>query len=78
MDFGSRITAWREHLGLTQKQLAKAIGVVPATVCMWESADYAHGPNRINLDLLLGVFGITLERFLGPLPKKKPARKRAA
>lgn len=80
MDFGPRIKAWREHLGLSQKELAEAIGVVPATVCMWESEDYEHGPNRKNLEELLKIFGITLLRFYGPLPraKKKPARKRAA
>jgi len=77
---GARIKAWRMYCGLTQKQLAARIDVVPATVCMWESDEYPHEPNRVNRDKLLAVFGITLTRFLGPLPRprKIPTRKLAA
>lgn len=79
MDDGARITAWREHLGLSQKELAAALDVVPATVCMWESSDYDVAPSRKNLKQLLEVFKITRNRFYGPLPKaKRPTRKRAA
>lgn len=85
MDFGRRIKAWREHLGMSQKALAAAIGVVPGTVCMWESEDYDSAPTRRNLEKLLALFGINELRFWGALPKPKakkkpapPARKRAA
>ena len=45
-----RIAARREELGLSQAELARAIGVSGATLSRWESGD--SGPSRKNLESL--------------------------
>jgi transcriptional regulator with XRE-family HTH domain len=76
VDIGRRITAWREAKGLSQRKLAALVGVTPQAVCMWEKeATWQNVPSTRNLTKLVAVFGITMERFYGevPKPKKKAA-----
>lgn len=74
MDLGQRIAAWRKQKRLTQKQLARKIGVVPATVCFWEGAGATrHFPTQENLQKIVKALGLTMERFYGRLPKPRAA-----
>lgn len=50
INLGQRIAAWRHHRGMTQKQLAEELGVVPSAVAMWETGDST--PTTKNLDAL--------------------------
>lgn len=66
MKLGERIAAWRRYFKLTQPQLAERVGVGVSTVSMWETNQ--NPPRHDNLTALVEAFGITLERFYGPLP----------
>jgi len=53
---GQRIVAWRRLQGLTQKKLARRLGVDPSTIASWERSE--HQPperllQRLN-EILLG------------------------
>jgi len=37
----------RERQGLTQKQLATAIGVYPSTICMWEAGERKPSSDKL-------------------------------
>lgn len=71
---GKRITALRKEFELTQKDLAKLLGVSHQTVFAMEG-----GFRRVSLDVvpkLLDVFGVTVNQLLGmqpirPLPKTR-------
>jgi transcriptional regulator with XRE-family HTH domain len=75
MELGSRIKAWREHKGLSQRKLAALLDVTPQAVCMWESSkDWKNLPSTRNLtSFVVDVLGITMERFYGSVPKRKRA-----
>ena len=42
MKMGLAIARRREELGMTQDELAKAVGVNKATICRWESGDISN------------------------------------
>lgn len=42
MKIGLAIAMRREQVGLTQEELAKAVGVSKASVCRWESGDISN------------------------------------
>lgn len=65
MSFASRLVAAREARGLSQAQLARAIGVTPQRLYLWESGQTL--PNSITLlQELTDSLGITLDwLFLG-------------
>ena len=46
--FGDRVCAAREQAGMSQKQLAKRLGVKHSTIISWEQ-DYQ---NRVQIDFL--------------------------
>lgn len=72
MDLGARIAAWRKNRGLTQRELAEAIGVTAAAVYQWEGTGDSHTtPSQGNLEKVVGVLGLTMERFYGAIPKVK-------
>ena len=58
MTLGERITAAREHIGLTQRQLAKAVGVSHSLVSLWESDTRAP-----SFDNLVKIADITLREL---------------
>jgi DNA-binding transcriptional regulator YiaG len=45
---GTRISQWRERFGLTQMELAQAIGVSLRTVQNWERAGVVSKPRRLR------------------------------
>jgi DNA-binding transcriptional regulator YiaG len=52
----AEVTAAREALGLTRRQLASRMEVTPRTVQMWEAGDRAiPGPARLALRLMAGT-----------------------
>lgn len=67
---GERIVSWRKSRGLSQAELAKAIGVQPPSVCAWEKGN-AH-PRPEHLEKLCAVLGIDLPTFYGPMPEPTP------
>lgn len=72
MDVAKRIAAWRKAKGLTRPELAAAVGVTDAAAYHWEATDWsARMPRLETLAKLVAVFGITMARFWGPLPRKK-------
>lgn len=71
MDARIRMKAWREWLGLSKREFARAMNVVPATVTMWEHPNYRHGPSRKNILRLCELASITPARFWGALPRKR-------
>ncbi len=71
MDLGERIALWRKSKGLSQKQLAKAVGVTRAAVFQWESCgENRTSPQQVHLEALVAALGLTMERFYGRAPKK--------
>lgn len=45
-DFSARLSAWRKAAGLTQAELAQALGVQWLAVQRWESGERDPGPGR--------------------------------
>lgn len=60
---GARIRACREQAGMTQSELASAAFVTRQTVGNWERG--ATLPDIQSLQLLAGVFGVTVDELLG-------------
>ncbi|MBV7410299.1 helix-turn-helix domain-containing protein [Maritimibacter sp. DP1N21-5] len=56
--FGDRLAAARDNAGLTQKDLAKRIGVKTKTLCAWE--DDLTEPRANRLQMISGVLGVSL------------------
>lgn len=54
-----KIRNLREEAGMTQLQLAVAIGVTPATVYNWERAQ--HEPKASQVRALANVFGVSMD-----------------
>lgn len=77
--FGSRHKFAREAVGLTQHQVATAIGVTPNVISHYEHD--RHMPRReraIDLASILGVTGAWLILGEGPGPKRRSSGKAAA
>ena len=64
MSAWSRLTVARKRRGLTQKALAKRIGVTPHTVLRYESGEIAE-PGSPVVDKLVAVLGFPREFFEG-------------
>lgn len=74
MKLGDRIAGWRQFKGLSQRELAEAIGVTPPAVYQWEEG--LTTPGLVNLEKLVEQIGISMERFYSrnsPKPKKDAA-----
>ena len=59
-----RIKERREAAGLTQKQLAAAMGVMQSAISSWEKETYL--PNVRQLPLLASVLGCTINDLFAP------------
>jgi len=69
MDLKTRLRSWRCARGLTVPQLAEKVGVTRAAVYQWEgTGKSAVSPTYDHLLKVVDVFGITIQRFFGPLP----------
>lgn len=56
MEVGRRIVAARRDAEMTQRQLAKAIGISPSTMCLWEGGVARPNSSRIlDIARVLGV-----------------------
>ncbi len=66
-----RIRALREERGLTQKELAEAIGVDRTAIAKYESG--ASGAKSEMLGKLANYFDVTTDYILGRTNKKAPA-----
>lgn len=56
------IRNFRKQAGLTQKQLAAALKIVPSTVCMWEKSQRL--PRFKELAMLSKIFNCSVETLL--------------
>lgn len=56
--FGDRVAAARERAGMTQKQLAKRLGIRVATLRGWE--DDLSEPRANRLSMLAGVLNVSI------------------
>lgn len=61
MDKATPIRAWREHLGLTQSEVAKRIGITQAAFAQIESAEAK--PRPATLKRVAEALGITIEQI---------------
>lgn len=55
----SRIRAWREYLGLTQKEVAKKMSITQAALSQIEAID--SKPRKATLLKLAKIFNVTIE-----------------
>lgn len=65
MDIGDRIRAARERAGLTQKQLAEAVGVSDVAVTLWENRKNRRGITNEHLEKVAEILGVTMGVLLG-------------
>lgn len=56
--FGDRVAAAREQAGMTQKELAKRLGVRAATLRSWE--EDRNEPRANRLSMLAGVLNVSM------------------
>lgn len=70
-NFGNRLRALRKKSGLTQEQLAEAIGVNPITISWWENDKYL--PKTQSIKALAKALGVSEADLLNePPPVHKP------
>lgn len=55
--------AWREYLGLTQKEVASRMGISQAALSQMESGDKKL--RKVSLEKLAGALGVTIEQLRG-------------
>lgn len=63
MDFAIRLKELREQKGVTQAELAQALGVGTSTIGMWESTK--RTPSAKTLNKLLKYFNCSIDYLLG-------------
>jgi transcriptional regulator with XRE-family HTH domain len=61
--FSKRLQALRERQGMTQKALARAMGVSTASVCKWEQG--SSRPRENNLASLAKALNVSPEYLIG-------------
>lgn len=69
---GTRLATLRKAAGLSQAELAKALGVPQSTVGYWETAP--KPPRSDVLPKLAKVLGVRVEDILGTTPIASPSR----
>lgn len=70
MTFGERLKQFRESRGLTQEQLATAIGVAKTTVTGYERGN--REPDVAKIKKLAAALGVSGDELLGTGQEKKP------
>ncbi len=65
-NFGSRLRAFRKKSGLTQEQLADAIGVHLNSVSLWENGEYT--PKTQSIKALAKALGVSEADLLNDSP----------
>ena len=66
---GNRISKYRKQKGLTQEQLAKALGVSAQAVSKWEQQ--TNCPDIMLLPELARIFGVTIDELFGDPSKRE-------
>lgn len=64
MDIGDKIRAKRREAGLTQRDLAKLVGVSPGAVGQWEGGGGGKGISTANLMKLTAALGMDIDDVL--------------
>jgi transcriptional regulator with XRE-family HTH domain len=72
--FAEKLREARENSGLSQERVAKAIGVSPELLAMWESGERV--PSASHLEQLARLYGVEGESLLGDGPLKYSSRLR--
>lgn len=72
MDLPIRIAAWRSLRGLPMRVLAEACDVTVSAVSHWESGKATPSPKHLAT-IVVDVFGITMQRFYGRIPRLRGA-----
>lgn len=72
MDLGSRISAWLRIRGMTQKALARSVGVTPGAVTAWVKGE--SSPTQKNLQGVVDALGLSMAEFYGSMPKPRRTR----
>lgn len=65
-DLPKRIRHWRTQAGMSQGELAKALGVHFSTVSHWERG--ASPPTAGNIQRVADACGVSMQIFWGQLP----------
>ena len=66
-DLRDRLRYWRSRAGLTQKQLAAAIGIDAASITRWQQGDVV--PTTTRLLQVAEACGVDMVTFWGPMPE---------
>ncbi|HKO53710.1 MAG TPA: helix-turn-helix domain-containing protein [Polyangiaceae bacterium] len=69
---GARLAALRKAAGLSQAELARALGVPQSSVGFWETA--SKPPRSDILPKLAKALGVRVEHLLGSAPVAAPGR----
>lgn len=64
---GARVLALRQAAGLTQIELAQALGVPHSNIAYWEWSD--KPPRADLLPRLAQIFGVDIEAIVGEIPR---------
>ena len=62
MTFGEKLSSLRRKAGLTQNEVAEALGVTPQAVSKWESDSSC--PDIFTLPKLANLYGTTVDDLL--------------
>lgn len=73
-EFGQRLVALREAAGLTQSQVAEALGIGQRSYSAWEREAIAIQPERLKR--LAEILGTTVGELCGESPPKRAAAPR--
>lgn len=65
-EFARRLAVIRRYRGFSQERLAKAAGVSPSTIALYELA--RSNPNASTLTTLCDTLGCSLDVILGRVP----------
>ena len=68
--FGQRLHNFRKEAGLTQAQVARALGTTPRAYAFWEREHIAVKPEQ--LCILADIFKTTADELIGRKATKKP------
>lgn len=60
------ISEWRAERGMTQQQLASAIGVAPQQVSQWETGYRGHGMTAWRLRDIARALGVSMDDIALP------------
>ena len=68
MELGTRIVTWLRLRGMTQRKLAKLVGVSGGAVTSWVKGETS--PTQKNLLAIADALGLSLAEFFGAPPVK--------